>query len=147
MSGRLVYSYALLNLCCVLLNRLQVTLWNTGEDAYQHRVYGDYLTVERVIKVGAASSALRVACTHCLLVAVPRLSLHLTLVASCNASAKCLRSCYEPYVQRSRLTLPFAWLLRFFSKNLLWPPDQRQQQVAAAGPRWPQGVRAQEGPG
>jgi hypothetical protein len=28
----------------------QVTLWNTGDDAYRHEVYGDWLTIERVIK-------------------------------------------------------------------------------------------------
>lgn len=32
--------------CCVL----QVTLWNRGVDAYQHERYGDWLTIERVIK-------------------------------------------------------------------------------------------------
>ncbi|KAF6260374.1 hypothetical protein COO60DRAFT_1700367 [Scenedesmus sp. NREL 46B-D3] len=35
--------------------KVQVTLWNTGEDAYQHHVYGDHLTVERVIKVSGGS--------------------------------------------------------------------------------------------
>jgi hypothetical protein len=28
----------------------QVTLWNTGEDAFNHAVYGDWITIERVIK-------------------------------------------------------------------------------------------------
>jgi hypothetical protein len=28
----------------------QVTLWNTGEDAFQHGRYGDWITIERVIK-------------------------------------------------------------------------------------------------
>jgi len=35
---------------CTVLTWLQVTLWNTGEDAYQHHTYGDWLTIERVIK-------------------------------------------------------------------------------------------------
>ncbi|WIA29640.1 hypothetical protein OEZ86_012127 [Tetradesmus obliquus] len=35
--------------------KVQVTLWNTGEDAYQHQRYGDWLTVERVIKVNGSS--------------------------------------------------------------------------------------------
>jgi hypothetical protein len=33
----------------------QVTLWNTGEDAYQHDKYGDWITVERVIKATGAT--------------------------------------------------------------------------------------------
>eukprot|EP00878_Enallax_costatus_P016132 GHUV01016921.1.p1 GENE.GHUV01016921.1~~GHUV01016921.1.p1 ORF type:complete len:414 (+),score=157.49 GHUV01016921.1:157-1398(+) len=31
--------------------KVQVTIWNTGEDAYKHREYGDAITVERTIKV------------------------------------------------------------------------------------------------
>jgi hypothetical protein len=33
---------------------VQVSLWNTGEDAYQHERFGDFLTVERVIKLSGA---------------------------------------------------------------------------------------------
>eukprot|EP00775_Hariotina_reticulata_P003759 gene3759-4018_t len=33
---------------------VRVSLWNTGEDAYQHERFGDYLTVERVIKLSGA---------------------------------------------------------------------------------------------
>jgi hypothetical protein len=34
---------------------LQVTLWNTGEDAFQHSTYGDWLTIERVIKTAGGT--------------------------------------------------------------------------------------------
>lgn len=33
----------------------QVTLWNTGGDAYQHAVYGDWITIERVIKTAGGT--------------------------------------------------------------------------------------------
>ena len=42
---------------CAAAMLLQVTLWNTGEDAYQHQRCGDCPTVERVIKVRAAAPA------------------------------------------------------------------------------------------
>lgn len=34
---------------------MQVTLWNTGEDAYQHNLFGDWLTIERVIKTAGST--------------------------------------------------------------------------------------------
>jgi hypothetical protein len=33
----------------------QVTLWNTGEDAFQHSTYGDWITIERVIKTAGGT--------------------------------------------------------------------------------------------
>ncbi|KAF8073157.1 SMC6 [Scenedesmus sp. PABB004] len=44
--------------------KVQVTLWNTNEDAFRHRDFGDWLTVERTIrlsasKAGAATSGVR----------------------------------------------------------------------------------------
>jgi hypothetical protein len=38
-----------------LLFHVQVTLWNTGEDAYQHHLYGDWITIERVIKTAGGT--------------------------------------------------------------------------------------------
>jgi hypothetical protein len=34
-------------------------LWNTGEDAYQHEVFGDWLTIERILKVAGTASEYR----------------------------------------------------------------------------------------
>jgi chromosome segregation ATPase len=33
--------------------KVRVTLWNQGTDAYQHEVYGDQITVERIISIRA----------------------------------------------------------------------------------------------
>lgn len=35
----------------------QVTLWNTGEDAFQPEVFGEQLTIERTIKLGSSAAA------------------------------------------------------------------------------------------
>jgi len=38
----------------LLLVQAQVTLWNTGEDAYQHDRLGNFFTIERIIKLSGA---------------------------------------------------------------------------------------------
>lgn len=41
---------------CVCPATVQVTLWNTGEDAYLHEQYGDWVTIERVIKANSGGT-------------------------------------------------------------------------------------------
>lgn len=62
-SGRTAGSRV--NSVCTADTLLQVTLWNTGEDPYQHQCYGDCPTVERVIGVRADATAPAAAAAAC----------------------------------------------------------------------------------
>ena len=96
---------------------LQVTLWNTGADAYQHHKFGDWVTIERVIKSGSSantykllnSAGKKVSNKRSQAVKGGRQGLSAVLTAAASAIASSRRVCFR--MERVCMLQLGAWLL------------------------------------